>query len=497
MNTKCIESRPVLTSRNVKRRTRAVNQVSCQPYKPAGRHGETTTAKRLCYPDYRETSRQHSQIAFEFEAVNAGYAGMASKTLVPNGKLGSRHTYRYIVAQHGSLLGTISKQPSPTMNAPNLHTLDSDVLHHILILCPNLTDLRNLICTHPAIHDAFSGRRRLILRLVYKNQFKMHPLGTYWYLKKADDFITPVEQRDPVAGVAFRECIWPLVEKPIHSKQTLRWATYLLSAYHQAELKNEEMLFARRIMSSILGSPRSFEFEVYGFARAAIRTHLAAGLNEDAVTIQERIRQRIEPRSPEHSRWSKELVASYKKMGYDERIIPLHLENWELYKNTMGPGADVTLEWARAAVGKYKEQGKNEDALQFWQTARRSLDPASTPYIAWSRYMMHMYKRQRQDSEALRVTEEVWRNIQPEVTGYRAWTAQLSDQYESAGRGDDAIAVCESAWRAIDERLKLQPISGEWKYQLRGACLMLAKVYRRHGRLEEADAVEARCSEIR
>ena len=306
-----------------------------------------------------------------------------------------------------------------------------------------------------------------------------------------------VEQRDPIAGVAFRESIWPVVEKLIHSKQTLRWATALLNAYHHAELQNEELAFARRTISAVLASSRSFEFEVYGFARAVIRTYLAAGLNQESIEIRQKIRQRIDPRSVEHSRWSKELVASYKKLGYEDRITLLHLESWELYKNAAGPEADVTLDWARSIVCRYREQGKNEEALQFWQTVRRSLSPTSTPYIAWSRYMMHMYKRQNQNAEALRVTEEVWRSINPEVTGYRAWTAQLSEQYESAGRIDDAIAICESAWRAINERLELQPISGNWRFQLRGAGLMLANVYRRHGRIAEADAVDARCSEIR
>jgi hypothetical protein len=97
----------------------------------------------------------------------------------------------------------------------------------------------------------------------------------------------------------------------------------------------------------------------------------------------------------------------------------------------------------------------------------------------------------------LEVTEEVWRSISPEITGYRAWTAQLSEQYESAGRSDDAIAVCEAAWTAINERLVRQPNDLDWKYQSRGAGLMLAKVYRRYGRSDEANAVEERCSEAR
>jgi hypothetical protein len=288
-----------------------------------------------------------------------------------------------------------------------------------------------------------------------------------------------------------------LVGKLIHTKQTLRWAISLLNAYYEAGLKDEELAFARRIMAAILNSPRDFEFEVYGFARTAFRTYANAGLNQEIIDTRQRLLRRIDPRSLQHSIWSKELVASYKKLGYKDRILPLHLESWELYKDGIGPESEITLEWARAAMCIYKEQGRHEEALQFWQTVRCSLDPSSARYIAWSRYMMHMYKRQNRYAEALEVTAEVWRNIQPEVTGYRAWTAQLSEQYEAAGRSNDAIAVCESAWTAINQRLEREPNSNDWKYQLRGAGSMLANAYRRQGRDGEADAVEEQCTQVR
>jgi tetratricopeptide (TPR) repeat protein len=391
----------------------------------------------------------------------------------------------------------VAKAPFSDMQTPNLHTIDSDVLYNILVLSPNLDDLRNLICTHPAIHHVFLSRRRLILRRVYGKQFRMHPRGAYWYLKKAEEFIASIEPRDVIAAVAFREAIWRFVGKLIHTKQTLRWATSLLNAYHEAELKDEELAFAQRIMAAILNSPRDFEFEVYGFARTVFRTYAIAGLKQEIVDTRQRIRDRIDARSLQHSMWSKELVASYKKLGYKDRILPLHLETWELYKDAIGAESEVTLEWARAAVCIFKEQGRHEEALQFWQTVRCSLDPASARYIAWSRHMMHMYKRQNRNAEALTVTAEVWRNIQPEVTGYRAWTAQLSEQYEAAGRSNDAIAVCESAWTAINQRLEHEPNSDDWKFQLRGAGFMLANAYRRHGRVGEADAVEERCDQVR
>jgi hypothetical protein len=383
------------------------------------------------------------------------------------------------------------------MASLNLHTLHSDILHEVLALSPDLTTLRCLIGTHPAIYRAFLSRRRLILKIVFRKQTNFRPSNRSFDSTEADKFVARIEKLDPAAGVAFRESIWPALQKHLQSNQTLRWAIALLATYQNAGLNEEELFFARRVMGLILDLAWIPASDAYNFAKAVIRTYLAAGLIHDAIEIQELIRRRTHVLSRQHSRWSKELIVSYRKFGHEERILPLQLENWDSYKIATGPENEVTLEWARAAVCEYKNQGKDREALQFWQTVRSSLTPTCPPYIAWSRYMMHMYKRQKQDAEALTVVEEVWRNISPEVTGYRAWAAQLSEQYESAGRSDDAIAVCEAAWTAINERLMAQPHSRDWNYQTRGAGLLLSKVYRRHERCEEARAVEARCHDIR
>jgi DNA-binding SARP family transcriptional activator len=374
------------------------------------------------------------------------------------------------------------------MAVSNLHTLDGDVLYSILTLCPNLTTLYSLITTHPTIYNVFSTRRRLILRLVFRRHGSM---------TAAEAFITRIQCANPIDYVAFREA-WRPNSLPIwRSKRTVAWTVALLTAYHRAGLQDEGLAFAKQIAGMITELRREIIAKYMTLVRAVVKTYVNAKLSNEAVALQELVRLRLDPWDPEHSVLCKELVASYKKSGNEERALQLQIECWELYKTAIRPKSDVALDWARRVVKEYQLCGKDEEALEFHKRVRIELDPTTAPYIAWSRQLIHMLRRKKKTAEALTVTEEVWRHLDIDVTGYRAWTRQLSQLYEAMERPADAIAVCEACWTATTERLEQNPNNEILRYQTIGTGLLLAKVLKKYGRLEDAGDVEGRCKEFK
>jgi hypothetical protein len=374
------------------------------------------------------------------------------------------------------------------MAVSNLHTLDSDILYSILTLCPNLTTLYSLITTHPAIYNAFSARRRLILRLVFRR---------YGNITAAEAFITRIQCANLIDYVAFREA-WRPNSLPLRSnKRVVTWATALLAAYHKAGLQDERLAFAKQIAKMIIESKRDCTSEeMRTLVKAVVRTYMTAKLSNEAVTLQERVRIGLNPRKGEHSAWCKEIVATHKKAGNADRALQMQIECWEQYKTVVGPGSDVALDWARTIVMEYKLDGKEEEALQFHKRVRSGLDPTTAPYVAWSRQLIHMLQREKKAAEALTVTEEVWRHLNINVTGYRAWAYQLSEMYEAMERPEDAIAVCKACWTVMIERLEQAHSRDSMRYQARGAGLVLAKVLKKYGRLGEARGVEDRCKDF-
>jgi hypothetical protein len=373
------------------------------------------------------------------------------------------------------------------MATANLHTLDSDVLCELLTSCSDLTTLRCLIATHPRVYYAFSSRRSLILRFVFRNQ---NPVLA------AAEYVIKYKCKNPLDCVAFREALWPQISRRWPSQNAVEWATALLTAYHKAGLKEDAISFAKGSTILLMNSKESLTLPVRTFARAIVRTYVAAEMSGESIALQDAVRQRLDPKQPEHSYWCKESVATFRNIGELERVLQLQQEFWEIYKTRVGPGSDVALDWARTIVKELLGRGKDKEALQFHQKVRSELDPTTLPYIAWSRQLIHMLQRDKKDAEALVVTEEVWRHLNPEAAGYRAWTKQLSDQYEAMGRPKEAIAVCEASWTAATERLSRSPKSSAWKYAARGAGLALARIYRRHGRHEIASSVEEKCKAI-
>ncbi|KAF2181222.1 hypothetical protein K469DRAFT_692104 [Zopfia rhizophila CBS 207.26] len=247
-------------------------------------------------------------------------------------------------------------------------------------------------------------------------------------------------------------------------------------------------------MRLILASSQSFQSETCTFTRAVIRMCMTTKHVSEAVELQENFLKHLSLRSSEHSIWAKQLVATYRSTGDSERILRLQLDCWERYRKGIGPGSEVAMDWARSIVSEYQLRGNDQEAIKFHQRVRSLLDPRTAQYVAWSRQSIRMHQRANQHLEALTVTEEVWRHLQPESKGYRAWTAQLSELYESAGRPEDAIAVYLAAWTAISGRLARSPNDGAWKYLARGAGFALARVYRKHQRLDDASLLEAKCS---
>jgi hypothetical protein len=373
--------------------------------------------------------------------------------------------------------------------AYNLHTLHGDVLHGILLLSPDLSSLHNLVLTHPAIYQTFNARRRLILRTVFKTEASGGPKN----MMTLDTFLAQLLVINPVDSVALREALWPRLEPLLPASLPSRWATALLACYHTANLKDDALAFTKRVTAQLLKPTvpqvKPLTREARTFAWSAIRTYVSANLAQDALQFQESFLCRLDPRSPEHSVWAKELVAKYRTIKGPEQALQLQRSNWELYQTVLGPNSDITLDWARSIVSEHQSAGHHQEAILFHQQVRNSLDPTTAQYVAWSRQQIKMLQKANRNDEALLVTEDVWRHLHPDSAGYRAWTAQLSEQYEAAGRADAAVAVCEAAWTAIKTFLDRLPNDEARKYRAQGALLMLAKAYRRNNREEDAKSL--------
>ncbi|KAH8689266.1 hypothetical protein GQ44DRAFT_734401 [Phaeosphaeriaceae sp. PMI808] len=381
----------------------------------------------------------------------------------------------------------MSTATPPPGRPHNLHTLHGDLLHEVLLLSPDRKSLRHLVLTHRAIYHAFKARRRLILRTVFEMEARVSPLD----MVAVNSFLVRLQINNPIDGAALREALWPRFEPFLPALFPSRWATALLACYHSSNLKDDALEFTKRTTIRLLYHALSPTREARTFARAAIRTYVAADLVEDALRFQEAFLHRLDHRLPEHSLWAKELVISYRAVKGPEQALQLQRSNWELYQTTLGPNSDITLDWARSIVREHQSAGDHHEAILFHQQIRISLDPTTAQYVAWSRQQIQMLHKLDRVEEALLVMEDVWRHLQPDSAGHRAWATQLSAQYEAVGRADAAVVVCEAAWTAIKLSLGRLPNDRTWKYHAHGAALMLAKVYRRNNRIEDAMALEA------
>ena len=175
------------------------------------------------------------------------------------------------------------------MAAANLHTLDNDILHDLLSYCPDLVSLRNLVLTHPNFCYAFNDRRRLLLRTVFRTQKVLSPNSrkNKQQVAFADAFILRIHSTNPIDNVAVREALWPELERQLPAASSSIWATALLTSYQKAQLTSDALLFAKRSMERILKTTRPLNLETCTFAKAVVRTYMAAKLSEKALELQE------------------------------------------------------------------------------------------------------------------------------------------------------------------------------------------------------------------
>jgi tetratricopeptide (TPR) repeat protein len=399
-----------------------------------------------------------------------------------------------------------------------LQTLPTDILLEILALSSSLSELRNLILTHPSIYAAFDTRRRLLVRNAYHRSLyprlfhtttpsavaaeiavtSQRP-GVDRIISREDTWIRHYAKiTHNVDRVALREALWPFLNRRLPDQAASTWAKELLLAYRTAGLQDDALAFATRTVAAVIAHKKGLKKDAQELVRSVVRLYGSTGRAEEAIAVYEAMCKKLNPRSPDHDIWSKDLIVALRKNGADrEVVLKLLLDRWELYCNTFGAGSPTALDWARHVVKEYQDAHNEVAALQFHEKVRKLLVPRTVDYVAWSRQHIHMLQRQQRSTEALATTEEVWRTLRPESTGYLAWTSQLCDMYDTLYRYDKTTATYEAAWSAINAELVPNPKDTKWKHHARGAGAALCKAYRQENRLEEALAIEVRCQELR
>lgn len=398
-----------------------------------------------------------------------------------------------------------------------LQTLPADILYDLLVLSSSLSEVRNLILTHPAIYSAFNARRRLIIRDVYC--FTLYPRLFHTTTPRAVAAEIAVTSQRPTVDrilsaqdtwirhyvkithdidrVALREALWMFLRQRLPDNTASAWAKELLLAYRTAGLQTDALAFATRTVTDVMVHEKGLKREAQELVRSVVRLYESVGRVEDAIALRDAMCKKLNPRSPEHDIWSKELLTALKKDRADvDAVLKLLLNRWELYQNTLGAGSPKALDWARSVVKAYQDAHNDTAALQFHGKVRNLLVRTTADYIAWSRQHIHMLQRQQRSAEALAATEEVWRTLHPESTGYRAWTSQLCDMYDALYQYEKTTATYEAVWNAINAELVPNPNDVKWRYDARGAGAALYKAYRRENRLDEALAIQMRCEEL-
>ncbi|CAO2656506.1 Nn.00g053090.m01.CDS01 [Neocucurbitaria sp. VM-36] len=295
------------------------------------------------------------------------------------------------------------------MAAANLHTLDSDILYELLSFCSDLQSLQSLILTHRALYQAFDDRRRLILRSVFRSQNNINTCDrlSERVIATVNVFLLRVDSSNPTNSVAFHEALWPELERLLPSKVASKGASALLVSYRNAGLTENALAFARRTTTLILKAAQPARQEARPFVKDVIRTYMDANMFQEALDLKKTYLQCLDPRSSQHNIWGKQTVSMYRNTGHSKLVLQLQLEIWELYRTVLGPGNEVTLDWARSMVYEYQLNKKDQEAIQFHQDVWNLLDPSTVQYVAWSRQLIRMHKKQKQDAEALFVTEGV------------------------------------------------------------------------------------------
>ncbi|PVH97955.1 hypothetical protein DM02DRAFT_62963 [Periconia macrospinosa] len=398
------------------------------------------------------------------------------------------------------------------MASTKLHTLNSDILCEILLSCSTLSDLYCLIRTHPNIYTVFHTRRRQVLRSVYRTQHQNSALcGKTWQDRidqdSVDAFFKGLNNRckNAIDHVALREALWHQHYQPYvpSSERAIKSASSLLKWYEKAGLQQEAFQFASKTLKAILRKPSSTSLETQEFVRLVARIYGLENRTRELIRATEATLKRLPHGSLKHIFWIKCLVGIYRAANnatYSEPLLTLLRDNWDSYStSTKGPATEDAKYLARELLTEYTSHDHSDDAaaaLAICRTVRDATTPGSPEHIAWSRQMIRLHRKTGNVDGVVHVMEEALRPLQHASKFYRIWTEELAREYETTGRPHDAIAVWESAWAAIAATLARHPNQNEWRFDGKGAALILVKLYRRYGRDGDAVALEARCNEL-
>lgn len=120
-----------------------------------------------------------------------------------------------------------------------------------------------------------------------------------------DFFLVRLQVKSLINAIALREALWSRMVRSLPLAWPSKWATQLLACYHAVSLEDEALAFKMRRRTQLLDHHQRPSQEACMFARAAVRTYVAANLLEDALQFQEAFLPRLDPRASEHNLWAR------------------------------------------------------------------------------------------------------------------------------------------------------------------------------------------------
>ncbi|CAI6339222.1 unnamed protein product [Periconia digitata] len=394
------------------------------------------------------------------------------------------------------------------MEPIKLHTLNSDILCDIILSCSTLSDLYNLIRTHPRLYRSFNDRRRLILKTVFRTQHQDADIGGKgWESRRYQDgvdlYLKKLKCKNPIDQVALREALWPQYQRTIPSERSFKWAASLLSWYQKTGLHQDALSLADKALKKTIRKPTYATFETQEFLKTVATLYASWNRIPELTRLLQSTINRLQPNSRNQISWIKQLATVYRNAQdhsdgptastYAEQRLELLRVTWETCSQALGPGNEDAKYFARELTSEYRARGDDGAITPIYLAVRDAMARGSPEYLAWSRFVIQQHRKNADDAAVLRVLEEVWLTVRNGVKGYRVWADELSRQYEAMGRWEDALGVWEFVWSGVEVKLKRRFDNQASKYDGKGTALMLIKLYRRYGKMDEARKVEDTC----
>lgn len=291
--------------------------------------------------------------------------------------------------------------PPSTVCALNVHTLHEDILYELLIRCRDLISLKRLIFTHPEMYHAFNNRRRLVLRAVFRTQstVRIRYCDDKLVLVRADRYLSRMLPCSAIDRVALREALWPTVKQLLPSMVSCQWAIALLTRYHQAGLKHNQLMFAKEAAHTMLSASLPLHFEQRTLLRVIARTYASSDTPEEAIELDAAILQRLDPQLQAHRIWIEDFMQTYRNNRNNKKGLDLQLKCWQLCRDTLGLGSKVALDCAQSLICSYHLSGEPKKAIELCRFVQGSISPKTPGYTAWMRKLMDMLYKASQDSE--------------------------------------------------------------------------------------------------